>query len=102
MYLIKKYKPSIKLNLCKILKPFSYLLWAVKELSIVIHLQRALYSKNNHDCHIEGSLHTEVLKTGYFKRPFEMKDFSGYKWWTLFAPIIKLCDGSPSFFGSAR
>jgi len=38
--------------------------------------------KNNQGHHIEGSFQTEVLKTGHFKGPLEMKDFEGYDWWT--------------------
>ncbi len=33
---------------------------------------------------------TEVLKTSPLKGPFRMKDFEGYNWWTLRAPMI-LC-----------
>jgi len=40
--------------------------------------------------HIEVSFQTEVLKISHFKRPFGMKDFEGYNWWTLRAPMI-LC-----------
>ncbi len=55
-----------------------------------ISLRRALRSENNHGRHIEGSFQTEVLKTSPFKGPFRMKDFEGYNWWTLRAPMI-LC-----------
>ncbi len=39
---------------------------------------------------LEGSFQTEVLKTSHFKGPFGMKDFEGYNWWALRAPMI-LC-----------
>ncbi len=57
-----------------------------------IALQRAIRSENIHGCHIEGSFQTEVLNTGYFKGPFVMKDFKGYNWWTIWAPVILCAD----------
>ncbi len=57
-----------------------------------IALRRALRSENNHGCHIEGSFQTEVLKTSHFKGPFVVKDFEGYNWWTLRAPMILCAD----------
>ncbi len=57
-----------------------------------IALRRALWSENNHGRHIEGSFQTEVLKTGHFKGPFGIKDFEGYNWWTLGAPMILCAD----------
>ncbi len=57
-----------------------------------IALRMALGSENNHGRHIEGSFQTEVLKTSHFKGPFGMKDFEGYNWWTLWAPMILCAD----------
>ncbi len=65
-----------------------------------ISLRRALWSENNHGRHIEGSFQTEVLKTSPFKGPFRMKDFEGYNWWTLRAPMI-LCAESLHDDGSS-
>ncbi len=48
-----------------------------------IALLRALRHENNHGHHIEVSFQTEVLKISHFKGPLGMKDFEGYKWWTL-------------------
>ncbi len=57
-----------------------------------IALRRALRSENNHGRHIEVSFQTEVLKISHFKGPFGMKDFKGYNWWTLRAPMILCAD----------
>lgn len=59
----------------------------VESFSEQIHHQRALWSENNHACHIEGLFQSKVFKTGHFKGSIELKDFWGYKWWTLFAPM---------------
>ena len=57
-----------------------------------INLRRALRSENNHCPHTEGSFQTKVLKTGHFKGPLGLKDFEGYNWWTLRAPMILCAD----------
>ncbi len=52
----------------------------------------ALWGENNHGRHIEGWYQTEVLKTSHFKGPFGMKDFEGYNWLSLRAPMILCAD----------